>query len=1462
MKSIKSVLTSVLALVSICTIAFSQTATLSFGEVDLDAGTAEIMIDTPGEVAGFQFNMSGFSLTGASGGAGNLGGWQVQTSGSGTVLGFVFGSTYIQPGLSTLTILSFSDFDGMQACITDGVVSGPPGEDPYDVAYGACFSEGGIAGCMDDGACNFDPDATEDDGSCVYPEGCNFWCEGDAGVPEDEDCAGVCGGNAVYDDCDVCDGGNTDMDCAGVCNGNAYYDDCDVCDDDPSNDCGPTGATIYYGAFDEVAGTVEIWLDTPGPVAGFQFDVSGLALTGASGGAGNLSGWQVQTSGSGTVLGFVFGSTYIPTGDDLLTVLSFSGTTGIESCLSNGVVSGPPGEDPYDVNLGDCLSLGDGLPGCMDMGACNYNPDVTEDDGSCVYPEGCNDWCEGDAGGPEDEDCAGDCGGDAYVDDCGVCDGFNADMDCAGECFGNAMEDCAGDCGGDAYVDDCGVCDGFNADMDCAGDCFGNAYYDDCDVCDDDPSNDCEPDGATLYFGAVDVNAGTAEVWLDTPGDVAGFQFVVSGISLTGAHGGAGDLNGWQVSTSGNGTVLGFVFGSTYIPAGDDLLTVLEFSDVTDMESCITDGVVSAPPGEDPYGVSYGDCYIFEPGPTTCDDDSACNYGAEEDCWYPEDEGWCDCDANVEDCAGDCGGDAYVDDCGVCDGFNADMDCAGDCFGNAYYDDCDVCDDDPSNDCEPDGATLYFGAVDVNAGTAEVWLDTPGDVAGFQFVVSGISLTGAHGGAGDLNGWQVSTSGNGTVLGFVFGSTYIPAGDDLLTVLEFSDVTDMESCITDGVVSAPPGEDPYGVSYGDCYVFDDVVEGCMDDGACNYDSDATEDDESCVYALPGEYCFDDEVMSCPPGTFSDEPNADECMSCPAGTYNDMVGASECMDCEAGTYNDMSGAEFCMDCEDGYTSDEGATECYEVSVDPVHFVVEIDDTGITSLVSIANIECLSEGDEVGLYDTSGQTNYNNCDLEIGEVLVGSGVYTGGQLDIVGIGSVDLCAFGGVQLPGYVEGNDIVFKVWNSSDDVETTLAPSQVDLILGNGTWGQIVTQVEIDACSVVQTIDLGALMWNNISFYVSPLDNEVSTVFGDVNTLVTKNDAGQFFVPSIGVNTIGSMEEEKGYQVFLSGMEDQTLFVVGSMIDPAVTPITINPLMMNNIAYLLSGSANIADVMADIPVLLTKDASGNFYVPGIGVNTIDNNGGMQPGRGYEVFLDGTEAATLTYTGLELSRYDNSFDQAIFEASISEQYQIVKTGQFHPIVITSIQGNVETGDEIVAYANGIAIGATRIVDIDAPIAITAWEGYHEFDMDIDGYNMGDKIDLRMWSQSQNKEMRLVSDLDGDFYGTTPLTTGSLVVYTDSAVPTQYQLEQNYPNPFNPGTVIGFSLPTDNTVSITIFDMNGRTVSTLIDNVDMSSGYHSVMWNGKDMNNQEVSAGVYIYSLKGEGVSKARKMIMIK
>ena len=84
-------------------------------------------------------------------------------------------------------------------------------------------------------------------------------------------------------------------------------------------------------------------------------------------------------------------------------------------------------------------------------------------------------------------DCYGVCGGDTIVDDCGVCGGNNMDMDECGECFGIGPEenfdcdgncvvevDCYGVCGGDTIADDCGVCDGNNDDMDECDVCFGD----------------------------------------------------------------------------------------------------------------------------------------------------------------------------------------------------------------------------------------------------------------------------------------------------------------------------------------------------------------------------------------------------------------------------------------------------------------------------------------------------------------------------------------------------------------------------------------------------------------------------------------------------------------------------------------------------------------------------------------------------------------------------------------------------------------------------------------------------------------------------------------------------------------------------------------------------------------------------------------------------------------------------
>ena len=88
-------------------------------------------------------------------------------------------------------------------------------------------------GCTDAGACNYDADATADDGSCWSA---NAGCSCSDGPGSTTDCAGVCNGTSALDDCGVCAGGNASMDCAGECDGSSSVDNCGVCDDDASND--------------------------------------------------------------------------------------------------------------------------------------------------------------------------------------------------------------------------------------------------------------------------------------------------------------------------------------------------------------------------------------------------------------------------------------------------------------------------------------------------------------------------------------------------------------------------------------------------------------------------------------------------------------------------------------------------------------------------------------------------------------------------------------------------------------------------------------------------------------------------------------------------------------------------------------------------------------------------------------------------------------------------------------------------------------------------------------------------------------------------------------------------------------------------------------------------------------------------------------------------------------------------
>ena len=94
-----------------------------------------------------------------------------------------------------------------------------------------------------------------------------------------------------------------------------------------------------------------------------------------------------------------------------------------------------------------------------------------------------------------------------------------------------------------------------------------------------------------------------------------------------------------------------------------------------------------------------------------------------------------------------------------------------------------------------------------------------------------------------------------------------------------------------------------------------------------------------------------------------------------------------------------------------------------------------------------------------------------------------------------------------------------------------------------------------------------------------------------------------------------------------------------------------------------------------------------------------------------------------------------------------------------------------------------------------------------------------------------------------------------------VPNKYRLSQNYPNPFNPETKISFTIPKAGDVTIKIYDIQGREVTTLV-NASMNAGTHEVVWNGTNASGVRVASGMYVYTMKSQDRVLSKKMVLMK
>jgi len=91
---------------------------------------------------------------------------------------------------------------------------------------------------------------------------------------------------------------------------------------------------------------------------------------------------------------------------------------------------------------------------------------------------------------------------------------------------------------------------------------------------------------------------------------------------------------------------------------------------------------------------------------------------------------------------------------------------------------------------------------------------------------------------------------------------------------------------------------------------------------------------------------------------------------------------------------------------------------------------------------------------------------------------------------------------------------------------------------------------------------------------------------------------------------------------------------------------------------------------------------------------------------------------------------------------------------------------------------------------------------------------------------------------------------------SGIPGSFELYQNYPNPFNPTTIINYELQITNYVDLSIYNLNGRKVTTLISG-EQKAGHHQVKWNATGY-----ASGIYYYKISAGEFQDVRKMILLR
>ncbi len=303
------------------------------------------------------------------------------------------------------------------------------------------------------------------------------------------------------------------------------------------------------------------------------------------------------------------------------------------------------------------------------------------------------------------------------------------------------------------------------------------------------------------------------------------------------------------------------------------------------------------------------------------------------------------------------------------------------------------------------------------------------------------------------------------------------------------------------------------------------------------------------------------------------------------------------------------------------------------------------------------------------------------------------------------------------------------------------------------------------------------------------------------------------------------------------------------------TEIVLNGNNVENwVGYWLEDTQEIEDAFADY-----WDGSNIYYIQSQFWTAHYENGAWQTTSRVPTLSYGDMVIVKCRSTISDFEWNNGAPTEKTVFADPEYFSYSEQADYVPLYIEV--GENDIPQEIGAIVNGECIGATVVEDIVNQINVyttSTSPGNIELELYY-GNRSENKIISSYKCVSSSNPNTIMSQLSTEHVADSwyiDLREGSSITPT----PENLSLD-NYPNPFNPSTTISYSLPHDGMVEISVYNIKGQLVKTLVKGEQLAGNYEAV-WNGKDKNEKSVSSGIYFYKLSTKDETIMKKMLMLK